>query len=149
MQASPANRALIENLIGELDLCGVSIRKDTELHLAELQRKLEEAQRLNPEWDSNPRLLKELTRLNSIKIADMEIGDVQTLTDALLALETQVYNEKRMLQTKDRRDAYTQAQESVKSIRQAAAPTNNNSFKNKYLSAMLSPGAVRAAAGRV
>ena len=139
MQASPANRALIENLIGELDLCGVSIRKDTELHLAELQRKLEEAQRLNPEWDTNPRLLKELTRLNSTKIADMDIGDVRTLTDALLALETQVYNEKRMLQTKDRRDAYTQAQESVKSIRQAAAPTNNNSFKNKYLSAMLSP----------
>ena len=139
MQASPANRALIENLIGELDLCGVSIRKDTELHLAELQRKLEEAQRLNPEWDSNPRLLKELTRLNSIKIADMEIGDVQTLTDALLALETQVYNEKRMLQTEDRRDAYAQAQETVKSIQQADAPKNNNSFKNKYLSAMLSP----------
>lgn len=139
MQASPANRALIENLIGELDLCGVSIRKDTELHLAELQRKLEEAQRLNPEWDSNPRLLKELTRLNSIKIADMEIGDVRTLTDALLALETQVHNEKRMLQTKDRRDAYTQAQETVKSIQQAGAPKNNNSFKNKYLSAMLSP----------
>lgn len=139
MQASPANRALIENLIGELDLCGVSIRQDTELRLSELQRKLEEARQLNPEWDANPRLLKELTRLNSTKIADMDIGDVQTLTDALLALETQVYNEKRMLQTKDRRDAYAQAQETVKSIQQADAPKNNNSFKNKYLSAMLSP----------
>lgn len=140
MQASPANRALIENLIGELDLCGVSIRKDTELHLVELRKKLLEAKRLNPEWDQNPRLMQELNeRLDGMKIADMDIGDVRTLTDALLALETQVYNEKRMLQTKDRRDAYTQAQESVKSIQQAGAPKNNNSFKNKYLSAMLSP----------
>lgn len=140
MQASPANRALIENLIGELDLCGVSIRKDTELHLVELRKKLLEAKRLNPEWDQNPRLMQELNeRLDGMKIADMDIGDVRTLTDALLALETQVYNEKRMLQTKDRRDAYAQAQETVKSIQQADAPKNNNSFKNKYLSAMLSP----------
>jgi len=64
MQASPANRALIENLIGELDLCGVSIREGTKLHLAELRKKLLEAKRLNPEWDQNPRLLKELMRLN-------------------------------------------------------------------------------------
>ena len=139
MKTIPQNRAKIEELVGTIDLLGISIRKDTELHLSELRRALEAQQEKNPDWEIGTRAQKLLTRLDNTQIADMDIADVAELTDVLLKLETQIRNENKMLRTQDRRDAYAQAQETVISIRNAKAPKNNSSIKNKYLSMMLSP----------
>ena len=142
MQATPQNRAVIEELVGTLDLLGIGIREDTKLRLTGLKDAMKQQAAKDPDWQPSPRLLEQVARLDNMQIADMKIEDVKELTTVLVALEHAVQTENKLIQAEDRRDVYAQAMDAVKSVEQAKAPKKPGGgffSRNGYLSAMLSP----------
>ena len=89
IKTTEANRALIDSLIGELDLVAKGMTANTELKLNELRDWYEEQVEFDPYFkDSN--VENKLKRLNKKQISDMDINDVRDLTDALRSIENSI-----------------------------------------------------------
>lgn len=91
-RTTPANQALIQELIGHVDTIAVSMTGATVKNLQNLSEwYCKAAERIN--FVPNPRIEEDLARLDNEKIGEMNFERVMTLITALENIEKQIENE--------------------------------------------------------
>ncbi len=91
-RTTPANQALIQELIGHVDTIAVSMTGATVKNLQNLSKWYKNAaERIN--FVPNPRIEEDLARLDNQKIDEMNFERVMTLITALENIEKQIENE--------------------------------------------------------
>ncbi len=91
-RTTPANQALIQELIGHVDTIAVSMTGATVKNLQNLSKWYKNAaERIN--FVPNPRIEEDLARLDNEKIGEMNFERVMTLITALENIEKQIENE--------------------------------------------------------
>lgn len=91
-RTTPANQALIQELIGHVDTIAVSMTGATVKNLQNLSKWYKNAaERIN--FVPNPRIEEDLARLDNEKIGKMNFERVMTLITALENIEKQIENE--------------------------------------------------------
>lgn len=91
-RTTPANQALIQELIGHVDTIAVSMTGATVKNLQNLSEWYKNAaERIN--FVPNPRIEEDLARLDDEKIGEMNFERVMTLITALENIEKQIENE--------------------------------------------------------
>ena len=91
-RTTPANQALIQELIGHVDTIAVSMTGATVKNLQNLSEWYRNAaERIN--FVPNPRIEEDLARLDNEKIGEMSFERVMTLITALENIEKQIENE--------------------------------------------------------
>ena len=135
------SRALVNEYIGQLDLVAKSMTGKTKEQLQALSEMYNDALENNPDFVRDEAIEKKLARLNSVKIADLTIEQVQDLTDILLALEHQFNNAQRELDSADKRDVYTKGVQIISDVtggRTVKAPLMET-LDNLFIRNTLSP----------
>ena len=99
IKTTGANKALINELIGDLDLVAKSITNSTVDDLRSLQAWYLDQKENNPNFISIDSIEKKLLRLTTKKIADMNIEDVRDLTEVLKNLEHQMRTQNRFIKS--------------------------------------------------
>ena len=115
-KTTAANQALIDELIGDLDLTSVGITGQSVQRLTDLRLWYEDQIATNDDFIPDERTRKELKRLSDKKISDLDLGDVAALTNSLLHIEEEIANFDKTLDTEDRRDKWAQGNESINDI---------------------------------
>ncbi len=116
-----ANRALVEQYIGELDTASKSL---TGRKLADLtalrdwyEAKFDEnSPDYNPDFLRDPVIEADLKRLSKRQINDLTASEVADLTNILLNIEHELTTSKKLLDSEDRRDVYLMGMEVIKNI---------------------------------
>lgn len=114
-KTTSANRAVIQSLIGDLDTEARKLSGDQIQSLEELgrwYRKMLE----NPDFLPDPRTEAALRRLEMGHIDDMTLRECAELTDALLNIENEIRNSKKLIDSADARDIYAQGVEIMRDV---------------------------------
>jgi len=117
MKTTKANKALIKDLIGDLDLVAVRLTSGKADNLQALSAWYESEKENNPDFVTRHDLIgKQLARLSQKHIADMTLDDVRELTDALKVLETTIRTEKQLIGVDDARDTLQMGMQIIRDI---------------------------------
>ena len=95
--ASEANKALIQELIGDFNKVTRSITEGKADSLAEMARYIQDRMSVDPDFMPTERTLKDLARLSQKNIADLTIDEVRMLNEALLNIEHEIRYNKRLV----------------------------------------------------
>ena len=115
MKTTKANRALIEELIGNLDTVAYSLTEGKAANLMELNAWYETQKETNPDFVAHADLVqKQLARLTQQHIADMTVDEILNLTKSLMTLENDIRTQNRLINTQMNEDAL---QAGIKAIR--------------------------------
>lgn len=116
MKTNGANRALLNELIGDIDSVSKSITDKSVEKLSDLRDWYLEQKENDPDFISDPHIEKALERLQKRHVADMSLQEVMELTDVLRNIENELRTERRLIDSEDRRDTYMQGIESISNI---------------------------------
>lgn len=111
-----ANRAMLDAYIGELDTAAKSMTGKTLRELTELRQWYEDQKRNDPDFIPDPAIEERLKRLERRQINDLSAGEVAELTEVLLHIENELANEKKLIDTQDRRDTYHMAEQVIQDV---------------------------------
>ncbi|MEE0839674.1 MAG: hypothetical protein U0L72_03870, partial [Acutalibacteraceae bacterium] len=114
-KSKPEQQAEIQKLIGHLDLAAVSITKRNIDKLENIKSVYEEM-KLNPDFVEDKHIERLIARLGKKQISDLDLQDVQTLTDVLLGIEHKIRTDGRDIDTADKRKISIQAEETMRNI---------------------------------
>ena len=131
----------INALIGDLDTAARSMSRKTIESLQDLEDWYNELKK-DPDWIPDQRTEEAISRLHKRHIADLSLGEVEGLINALRNIEKQIRDRKRTIDTEDRREVAIQAAESIDDIKQSeGAPATGVAGAWNKLAAMevLSP----------
>lgn len=116
MNTNGANRALLNELIGDIDSVSKRITGKSVEKLSDLRDWYLEQKENDPDFISDPHIEKALERLQKRHVADMSLQEVMELTDVLRNIENELRTERRLIDSEDRRDTYMQGIESISNI---------------------------------
>jgi hypothetical protein len=108
-------QAEIQKLIGHLDLAAVSIT-DKKLEKLKDIKNFYDGMKNDPDFIEDKRIEKTLERLEKKQISDLDLYDVQELTDVLLAIEHKIRTDAYATETEDKRKISVQANETMRNI---------------------------------
>ena len=115
IKTTKATRALIDELIGDLDLVAVSITSGKVQDLKGL-KEWYESQFDDPDFLRDTGIEKAISRLEKKQISDMDIEDVRELTNILKAFEHKLRTDNKLINEQDRRDVFIMGQEIIDHI---------------------------------
>ena len=118
---SMTGRTIIGDRIGNLSSEGIETVREDDLgrryvDIETLKDWVKEMQAQNPDFMPDQRTMDKIDRLNKVQIADMEIGDVRALLNAMQNLENEMRTSKKLLDAQDRRDVAVQTAEVISDI---------------------------------
>lgn len=122
MKTTPQNRAVVQGLIGDLDLVSKGITGQTVENLRALRDWYEglsdqESDHYDPDFLPDPAVERALSRLEKKHIAEMDMEAVRELTETLLSIEHELRTERKLLASEEKRDIYHLAGEAIGDIR--------------------------------
>lgn len=138
--ADKQNRAVIEELIKDLDVTAVSMTQGTIDNLSNLKEYYDELKK-RPNFVPDQRIEADLERLSKKQIADMDMYDVECLTDALLNIENELRIHDKLVGVEDARNIYIQGEEIIRDVENAKGVTKYG-VKDKldsYVTGILNP----------
>ena len=110
------NRAIVDNLIGDLDTVSVHLTNKTLTNLRELADWYD-SYKDDPNFLTVPQVEEKLKRLEKRHIGDMTLDEVRDLTDVLRSIEISLANYGKMVRTEDRRQVSEMSRQSQENIR--------------------------------
>ena len=118
---SMTGRTIIGDRIGNLSSTGIETVREDDLgrryvDIETLKDWVKEMQAQNPDFMPDQRTMDKIDRLNKVQIADMDIGDVRALLNAMQNLENEMRTSKKLLDAQDRRDVAVQTAEVISDI---------------------------------
>lgn len=121
---SMTGRTIIGNRIGNLSADGVETVGEDDLgrkyvDLETLRDWVREMQAQNPDFMPDRRTMEKIGRLDKVQIADMDIGDVRALLNAMQNLENEMRTSRKLIDAQDKRDVAVQTAETVSDIESA------------------------------
>lgn len=102
------SRALVDQYIGELDTVSKSLTEKSVMKLSELREWYEDQKDNNPDFIPDARTEERLKRLSRMQIKDLTPQQVAELTEVLLNIENEMQNQRKLIDSEDRRDTYLQ-----------------------------------------
>lgn len=116
-----ANRVLLNQYIGELDLTAKSMTGRTLEKLTDLRDwyngiTTEGSDTYDPDFIPDEETKRKLERLSKRQINNLTSQEVADLTEALLNIENELRTAKRLIDTKDRRDVYQMGVEIIRDL---------------------------------
>lgn len=115
MKTTKANRAVIEEMLGTLDLTAVSITDGRVERLKGLRAWYEE-QFDDPDFLRDLGIEKAIARLEKKQISDMDIEDVRELTNILKVFEHKMRTDNKLIRDQDRRDVFLMGQQVIRNV---------------------------------
>lgn len=140
IKTTEANRALINSLIGELDLVAKSMTNGTELKLNELRDWYKKQLELDPYFkDTN--VENKIERLEKKQISDMDINDVRDLTDVLRAIENSIRTADRFIDSYYKHSIHQAGLKVIDDVNNAKGVSDNffGKIDRFFISGTLSP----------
>lgn len=118
---SMTGRTIIGDRIGNLSSESIETVREDDLgrryvDIETLKDWVKEMQAQNPDFMPDQRTMDKIDRLNKVQIADMDIGDVRALLNAMQNLENEMRTSKKLLDAQDRRDVAVQTAETISDI---------------------------------
>lgn len=101
-----ANRALLNQYIGELDTTAKSMTGQTITKLSDLKAWYETQKRTDPDFISDPATEAKIARLEKVSVDTLSPAQVAELTEILLNIENEMRTKDRLIDEEDRRDIY-------------------------------------------
>lgn len=119
---SMTGRTIIGDRIGNLSTEGIETIGEDDLgrkyvDIETLRDWVREMQAQNPDFMPDKRTMEKIDRLSRVQIADMDIGDVRALLNAMQNLENEMRTCKKLIDAEDRRDVAIQTAETISDIR--------------------------------
>lgn len=119
---SMTGRTIIGDRIGNLSADGIETVGEDDLgrkyvDIETLRDWVREMQAQNPDFMPDRRTMEKIGRLDKVQIADMDIGDVRALLNAMQNLENEMRTSKKLIDAEDRRDVAIQTAETISDIR--------------------------------
>lgn len=119
---SMTGRTIIGDRIGNLSADGIETVGEDDLgrkyvDIETLRDWVREMQAQNPDFMPDKRTMEKIDRLSRVQIADMDIGDVRALLNAMQNLENEMRTSKKLIDAEDRRDVAVQTAETISDIR--------------------------------
>ena len=119
---SMTGRTIIGDRIGNLSTEGIETIGEDDLgrkyvDIETLRDWVREMQAQNPDFMPDKRTMEKIDRLSRVQIADMDIGDVRALLNAMQNLENEMRTSKKLIDAEDRRDVAIQTAETISDIR--------------------------------
>lgn len=119
---SMTGRTIIGDRIGNLSADGIETVGEDDLgrkyvDIEMLRDWVREMQAQNPDFMPDRRTMEKIGRLDKVQIADMDIGDVRALLNAMQNLENEMRTSKKLIDAEDRRDVAIQTAETISDIR--------------------------------
>ncbi len=116
-----ANRALLDQYIGDLDLAAKSMTGRTLEKLTDLRDwyngiTTEGSDTYDPDFIPDEATKRKLERLSKRQISSLSPQEVADLTEALLNIENELRTAKRLIDTQERRDVYQMGQEVIRDL---------------------------------
>ncbi len=111
-----ANRALLDEYIGDLDAVAKSMTGKTLKKLTDLRLWYEDQLKNDPDFIPDKRIEERLKRLERRQIADLTPEEVAQLTEVLLHIENELATEKKLIDSADRRDTYHMAEQVIADV---------------------------------
>ena len=121
---SMTGRTIIGDRIGNLSADGIETVGEDDLgrkyvDLETLRDWVWEMQAQNPDFMPDRRTMEKIGRLDKVQIADMDIGDVRALLNAMQNLENEMRTSRKLIDAQDKRDVAVQTAETVSDIESA------------------------------
>ena len=121
---SMTGRTILGDRIGNLSADGVETVGEDDLgrkyvDLETLRDWVREMQAQNPDFMPDRRTMEKIGRLDKVQIADMDIGDVRALLNAMQNLENEMRTSRKLIDAQDKRDVAVQTAETVSDIQSA------------------------------
>lgn len=121
---SMTGRTIIGERIGNLSADGIETVGEDDLgrkyvDLETLRDWVREMQAQNPDFMPDRRTMEKIGRLDKVQIADMDIGDVRALLNAMQNLENEMRTSRKLIDAQDKRDVAVQTAETVSDIESA------------------------------
>lgn len=126
-----ANRALLDQYIGDLDTVAKSMTGKTLDKLTNLREWYEDRKENDPDFISDPAIEKSLARLSKRHISDLSAEEVAGLTRVLLNIENELRTERQLIDKEDRRDTYHMGEETIKDV--YGTRGSKGDFLDKYI----------------
>lgn len=141
---SMTGRTIIGDRIGNLSSEGIETVREDDLgrryvDIETLKDWVKEMQAQNPDFMPDQRTMDKIDRLNKVQIADMEIGDVRALLNAMQNLENEMRTSKKLLDAQDRRDVAVQTAETISDIQSAPPIGGDGSWSKLIVNNELAP----------
>lgn len=119
---SMTGRTIIGDRIGNLSADGIETVGEDDLgrkyvDIETLRDWVREMQAQNPDFMPDRRTMEKIGRLDKVQIADMDIGDVRALLNAMQNLENEMRTSRKLIDAQDKRDVAVQTAETVSDIR--------------------------------
>lgn len=121
---SMTGRTILGDRIGNLSADGIETVGEDDLgrkyvDLETLRDWVREMQAQNPDFMPDRRTMEKIGRLDKVQIADMDIGDVRALLNAMQNLENEMRTSRKLIDAQDKRDVAVQTAETVSDIQSA------------------------------
>nr|DAH17108.1 MAG TPA: hypothetical protein [Caudoviricetes sp.] len=121
---SITGRTIIGDRIGNLSADGIETVGEDDLgrkyvDIETLRDWVREMQAQNPDFMPDRRTMEKIGRLDKVQIADMDIGDVRALLNAMQNLENEMRTSRKLIDAQDKRDVAVQTAETVSDIESA------------------------------
>lgn len=121
---SMTGRTILGDRIGNLSADGIETVGEDDLgrkyvDLETLRDWVREMQAQNPDFMPDRRTMEKIGRLDKVQIADMDIGDVRALLNAMQNLENEMRTSRKLIDAQDKRDVAVQTAETVSDIESA------------------------------
>ncbi|SMC40984.1 hypothetical protein [Papillibacter cinnamivorans] len=142
MKLSPDVKSQVRSLIGDIDTTAKGMTEKTELNLRNLKAEYESAKQNDPDFIPNKKTEEMIARLDRKKIADMDINDVQELTEVLRGVKYEIKTAKKEVGVERAREIKKVAEGSISEIESAKGSKSSgpSMLINGYNSQSLSPG---------
>lgn len=121
---SMTGRTIIGDRIGNLSADGIETVGEDDIgrkyvNIETLRDWVREMQAQNPDFMPDRRTMEKIGRLDKVQIADMDIGDVRALLNAMQNLENEMRTSRKLIDAQDKRDVAVQTAETVSDIESA------------------------------
>ena len=142
--ASEANKALIQEIIGDYNLVAKSLSQGKADSLAELSKFIQDHMSADPDFMPTERTLKDLSRLSQKNIADLSIDEVRMLNEALLNIEHEMRYNKKLIDSQYKQHISELGNEIIEGVRNTKGIGNSkigvfNWFQQAYDKMLATP----------
>ena len=126
-----ANRALLNQYIGELDTTAKSMTGQTITKLSDLKAWYETQKRTDPDFISDPATEAKIARLEKVSIDTLSPAQVAELTEVLLNIENEMRTKDRLIDEEDRRNIYHMGEAVISDVE--AAQGSKGGMMDKFI----------------
>jgi hypothetical protein len=131
LKTTPDNRAMIDELIGDIDKTSKGITEKGKINLEKLKAEYESMQENNPDFIPSKDIEKKISRLDRKHISDMSLDDIRDLTDVLRGVEHSIKTAKREIGVEHAREIYEIGEKAIEEIRNSKGDPAKNKVVDK------------------